>query len=270
LNLSDSGVPRKLTFINRNDGFFYGWTSAFATHDGGRTWKALDLQARWFADIKGRGTTAWVISYPCVKGTLCPYEVRSSADAGRTWSAPHPLPVGFSPEDAVAINDTGLVVASVPAGEIELTRDRGKTWSSVAARCAPTTLRSVFTTYDGNELWMLCQDAQQSVLSTLYVSADGGRSWSLRTKLPGYENAPLIYYSPDYSMMLVSTAPGTAVMTSNQMTIAITHDAGLTWKYVGPKDIRFQSLAFANAVDGWALDDNQHMWTTNDGGEHWH
>ena len=69
--------------------------------------------------------------------------------------------------------------------------------------------------------------------------------------------------------MLVSTSPGTALITSNQMTIAITHDGGLTWSTVGPEGILFQSLTFANATDGWALDNSQTVWTTSDGGDHW-
>ena len=266
---SDAGVPRQLTFINPNDGFEYGSTSAFATHDGGRTWKAVGLKPYWFASIKGRGTTAWVISYPCAKGTLCPYEVRLSVDAGRTWSAPHPLPVGFSPADAVAIADTGLLVASVPAGDIELTLDAGTTWRSVAAKCPPTTIRSVVTTYDGNELWVLCQGTQGSGFTKLFVSTDGGKSWTVRTNLPGSENKAPIYFSPDYSTKLVSTRPGTALITSNQMTIAITHDGGLTWSTVGLEGILFQSFTFASATDGWAVDNSTKIWTTSDGGDDW-
>ena len=269
LDVSDSGIPRHLTFINANDGFFYGSTSAFATHDGGRTWKALGLKASWFAEIKGRGTTAWVISYPCAKGVLCPYEVGLSVDAGRTWSAPHPLPVGFSPEDAVAIADTGLLVASVPAGDIELTLDAGTTWKSVAAKCPPTTFRSVVTTYDGNELWVLCQGTQGSGFSTLFVSTDGGRSWTFRTNLPGSENKAPIYFSPDFSTMLVSTRPGTALMASNQTTISITHDGGKTWTSAAEGGLLFQFMSFANATDGWAVDNSTKIWTTSDGGDHW-
>jgi photosystem II stability/assembly factor-like uncharacterized protein len=270
VDVSDSGIPRKLTFINTKDGFFYGSTSAFATHDGGRTWTPLDLQASWFAEIKGRGTTAWVISYPCAKGTLCPYEVRLSADAGRTWSAPHPLPMGFSPEDVVAIADTGLLVSSVPTGDMELTLDRGMTWTSIATHCPSTTFRSVVTTTDGNELWELCQGTSQVGSSKLFVSADSGKSWSLGTgRLPGFENKPPIYNSPDYSTMLVSSLPGTAVMASNQTTIAITHDGGRTWNYVGEPGLLFQSVSFANATDGWAVDNSSNVWTTSDGGNHW-
>jgi photosystem II stability/assembly factor-like uncharacterized protein len=187
-------------------------------------------------------------------------------DAGRTWSAAHALPAGFSPEDAVAIADTGLLVASVPAGGIELTLDAGTTWRSVAAKCPPTTARSVVTTDDGNELWVLCQG---SGFTKLVVSTDGGKSWTVRTKLPGSESKAPIYFSPDYSTKLVSTSRGTALITSNQMTIAITHDGGLTWSTVGPEGILFQSLTFANATDGWALDNRQIVWTTSDGGDHW-
>ena len=269
-NGSDAGVPHKITFINLNDGFVYGSTMAFATHDGGRTWKALTLQANWFAEIKGRATTAWAISYPCAKGILCPYEVRSSSDAGRTWSAPHSLPVGFSPEDAVAIGDTGLLLASVPTADIELTLDRGNTWSSLAGHCPATTFRSVLTTGDGNELWELCQGNQKSG-SKLFMSMDGGKSWALRTGPPESDKPlPTHYAMPiNYSWMLVATHAGSALMASNVTRIAITHDGGRSWATVGPEGILFQSMAFANANDGWAVDVSGVVWATSDGGDHW-
>ena len=264
-NGSDAGVPRKLTFINANDGFEYGSTAAFATHDGGRTWKALRLQPKWFALIKGRGTIAWVVSYPCVKGTLCPYEVRSSVDAGRTWSAPHPLPVGYSPDDAVAIAGTGLLLSSGPTGAIELTFDRGTTWSSVVSPCPENTMRSVVSTSDGIEVWELCQADVKPGSSKLFVSTDGGKSWSLRTSQPvSVKQIPMTF-----STIVVSTHAGTALMASDVMMIAITHDGGRSWSTIGPDGILFRSMTFANATDGWALDVNQNLWTTSDGGDHW-
>jgi BNR/Asp-box repeat len=264
-NGSDAGVPRKLTFLNGNDGFEYGSTAAFATHDGGRTWKAVGLQPNWFALIKGRGTMAWVISYPCPKGTVCSYEVRLSVDAGRTWSTPHSLPVGYSPDDGVAIADTGLLLSSEPTGDIELTLDRGTTWSSVAAHCPANTMRSVVTTSDGIELWELCLADVKPGSSKLFVSIDGGKTWSLRTSRP----ASVKQLPMNFSTILVSTHAGTAVMASDVMMIAITHDDGLTWRTVGPDGILFLSMTFANATDGWALDVNQSLWTTSDGGDHW-
>lgn len=263
---SDGGVPRKLTFINRNDGFEYGSSAAFVTHDGGRTWKAVGFQPSWFGLIKGRGTTAWVISYPCPKGTLCAFEVRSSVDAGRTWTAPQRLPIGYSPDYGAAIGDDGLLLSGGPTGNLEITLDRGTTWSSVATPCPASTMRSVVTTADGIELWDLCQTDVKPGTSKLFISTDSGRSWAARNALPAtIKQLPL-----DYSTMLVATGHGTALMASGLMSIAITHDGGLTWATVGPQGYPFGSLSFASATDGWALDLSENLWTTSDGGDHWH
>jgi photosystem II stability/assembly factor-like uncharacterized protein len=264
-NGSDAGVPRRLTFINANDGFEYGSTAAYVTHDGGRTWKPVSLHPSWFGLIEGRGTTAWVISYPCPKGKLCPFDVRSSVDAGRTWTAPQPLPVGFSPDYGTAIAENGLLLSAGPTGNIEITLDRGITWSLMATPCPESTMRSVVTTQDGIELWDLCQTDAKPGSSKLFISTDGGRSWAARNALP-----PTIKQLPlDFSTMLVATRARTAVMASGLTSIAITHDGGLTWATVGPEGFPFGLLRFANATDGWVLDFSERLWTTSDGGDHW-
>jgi photosystem II stability/assembly factor-like uncharacterized protein len=175
------------------------------------------------------------------------------------------LPEGFSPEDVVAIDDTGLLISSAPDGDIELTLDRGTTWSSIAPHCPANTMRSVVTTADGTELWELCQADVKPGTSKLFVSTDGGKSWSIRTSQPvSVKQLPM-----DFSTILVSTHAGTALMASDVMMIAITHDDGLTWSTVGPDSILIVSMSFADATDGWALDVNQNLWTTSDGGDHW-
>jgi photosystem II stability/assembly factor-like uncharacterized protein len=69
--------------------------------------------------------------------------------------------------------------------------------------------------------------------------------------------------------MLVSTRPGTALMASNQTTISITHDGGKTWTSAAEGGLLFQFMSFANATDGWAVDNSTKIWTTSDGGDHW-
>jgi photosystem II stability/assembly factor-like uncharacterized protein len=166
----------------------------------------------------------------------------------------------------VAIADIGLLISSAPVGHIELTLDRGTTWSSIAARCPANTMRSVVTTSDGVELWELCQADIKPGSSKLFVSTDGGKSWSLRASQP----ASVKQLPMDFSTILLSTHAGTALMASDAMMIAITHDDGLTWSTVGPNGILVQLMSFATATDGWALDVNQGLWTTSDGGDHWH
>jgi photosystem II stability/assembly factor-like uncharacterized protein len=139
----------------------------------------------------------------------------------------------------------------------------------VATKCPPSTIRSVVTTDDGNELWVLCQGELPTNFTKLFVSSDGGKSWSLRTELPG-SALPSPFASPDLAAMLVALHAGTAVIASNQITIFITHDGGLSWTPVGEDGLVFPFLTFANATDGWAVDGNhQDLWITTDGGAHW-
>jgi photosystem II stability/assembly factor-like uncharacterized protein len=263
---TDGGAPRTVHFVNRHDGFVSGGASAFATHDGGRTWGPTGLHPVFYASpaVVGRGSQAWVVSYPCVKGSLCPYEVRSSADAGRTWSSPFPLPMGLAPLGLVAIGSSGLLVSTVPYGEIELTTDGGATWSSIKSQCALNTFRALVTTADGNELWERCLGYQKGGPVQFFVSEDGGKSWSVH-KTSQLPSLPL----PDYSTVLVSPSAGTALTASDSSPISITHDRGLHWTVVGPSGVGFVSIRFANETDGWALDVNRNVWFTNDGGDHW-
>jgi len=263
---TDGGAPRRVQFINTNDGFVFGGTTAFATHDGGRTWGSVGVHPVFFAQngITGSGSRAWLVSYPCAKGSSCPYEVRSSVDAGRTWSSPYSLPGGFSPLDELAIGNQGLLISSVPSGDMALTLDGGATWTFIKTHCAVNTFRALVATVDGNELWELCLGYQKGS-QPLFVSEDGGKSWALRETSQFVPQQP----PPDYSTILVSTRAGTALTASILNTIQITHDGGVTWSNAGPDGFAFQTIRLANASDGWALDTNSNLWVTNDGGDHW-
>jgi photosystem II stability/assembly factor-like uncharacterized protein len=174
------------------------------------------------------------------------------------------LPAGFAPDGAVSVADTGLLISSA-AGDMELTLDRGATWKLVATHCPMGTTHTVVTTSDGNELWQLCLDSVRPGKSKLFVSTNGGKSWSLRTSPPLVEKI----FPSDASTILVSPRAGTAIFASNSETIKITHDGGRTWSAVGEPGIGFQSINFANATDGWAVASIQVVLTTSDGGDHW-
>src|SRR5712692_323285 len=133
--VTDGGAPRTIRFLNSRDGFVYGQTSAFVTHDGGKTWAPWGLQAVFVGTIALFNTTVWATTYPCAKGTLCAYEVRSSPDGGRTWSPAFKLPVGFSPENAVAFK-SGVLLSSPTQAALEMTTDLGFTWRSIKLPCA--------------------------------------------------------------------------------------------------------------------------------------
>jgi len=107
----DGDAPRTIRFANLLDGFVYGISGAYVTHDGGKSWQRLPVPAVFVYSIAVSGNRAWATTYPCPKSTPCQLEVRSSTDAGHTWLAPHQLPVGFSPEAPVAFPD-GLIMSS--------------------------------------------------------------------------------------------------------------------------------------------------------------
>lgn len=266
-NPTDGDAPRSIRVINPMDGFVYGGTVAFATHDGGRTWGTVGVNANFFAQhaITGRGNNAWLLTYPCPKATPCSYEVRSSVDGGKTWSSPSSLPAGFSPLDSIPIGSNGLLVSSAPLGDMELTHDGGTTWNLVRSQCGVDSPRALVAAADGNELWELCSSFQKFAPQKFFVSKDGGKSWSphATSQLPPEQSlAP-------FSIILVSTKPGTALTASNLSTISITHDGGATWTRVGPDGVAFQSIRFATTTQGWALDIYKNIWSTSDGGDHW-
>jgi len=261
---ADGGAPRHVHFINAQDGFVYGGVVAYVTHDSGRTWTSVALNQTFFAAMAGLGQQAWAITYPCAKGVNCSYEVRASVNAGRTWSPPHSLPLNFSPSDAIAFGSAGLFIAGGPVGDMELTKDAGASWTSIKSQCPANNFIAKVATVDGRELWLLCMD-YPNANKVLFVSENGGQTWSRRTtpQVSGQQAGS------GYLIALATSGPGTAVMATNESTITITHDGGRTWIQSGPLGFGFQAIRFGNATDGWALDVNQYIWATTDGGNHW-
>ena len=259
VSTTDGGAPRSIRFLNRQDGFVYGQTAAYVTHDGGRTWRGLGVPATFVASLTIAGTTVWAATYPCPKGTPCPYEVRSSVDGGRTWSTPQKLPMGFSPEDAAPFG-SGVLLSSPTTADMELTTDQGSTWRQIKLPCPPDSFRSTTTTADGVELWGVCQpnpDASgQFTFESLFVSEDSGKSWSQRN--PG----PL---RPGW---LVATRKHVALTSSTDATL-ITHDAGATWSPISLEGVGFAAARVKDSGWAWAIDTNRNLWGSADGGDHW-
>jgi len=260
----DGGGPRHVRFLNRLDGFVFGLSSAYVTHDGGRSWNNTGLPAVFIYDIAIGGKTVWAVTSPCAKGVLCQLEVRASLDGGRTWRAPHLLPAGFSPEALVAF-ESGVVMTKVPTGEMELTTDGGATWQAINSQCTGSPFRGYVATFDGKELWELCMGypdaASNSADKALFVSEDEGRSWAARaTSQPGSW-----LQQAGWPVWLVSNRAGVAFM-SGAPTALVTHDAGSTWAEVS---VQLSEMHFEGPSGGSALDGAGNIWVTSDGGEHW-
>lgn len=263
---TNGDAPRTIHFLNKSDGFVYGGSIALVTHDGGRTWARLNIPAVFVEFITGRGNLAWAATYPCGKGTSCPYEIRSSVDGGRTWSSPYEVPASLPPLQGVPFAASGLVVATFT--DLLITYDGGATWRVIKTSCTSTVLQEQIATSDGRELWLLCSDLgtqSGAVRQTLFVSEDAGVSWARRSiSSPGEVKG-----GSNRVIGLVSLADGTALYMPDGAGVVVTNDRGVTWKLAGPRDVRFASVRFCSAGDGWAVDSQEYIWATTDGGDHW-
>jgi photosystem II stability/assembly factor-like uncharacterized protein len=258
---SDGSGPRHVRFANRLDGFVYGYSGAFVTHDGGNTWNSAGLPAQFVYDIAIGGRTAWAVTQPCPKGSFCQFEVRSSIDGGRTWSPPHSLPQNFDPVIAAVGFDSGVVLGSLPVTGMEVTSDGGKTWRSIKTQCTGSPNGESIATSDGKELWELCFAPAGR---TLFVSADGGKSWSQRaTPRPSPAASPVAIPA-----WFISNRSHVAFMQGFPQPY-VTRDGGVTWNPVGSDQIQFGTMKFAGPVNGWALDTGMNLWVTTNGGDSW-
>jgi photosystem II stability/assembly factor-like uncharacterized protein len=255
--------PKIVRFLNAYDGFVYGYDGGYVTHDGGKTWAGLGLPARFVYQVVMAGGVVWAVTQPCPKGAYCQFEVRSSLDAGRTWSKAQPLPAGFDPMDAVAFPN-GLFLANQAPGDMLITSDLGTTWTAMAAQCPANPFNDRIATADGIELWELCTTTPgatgDTAAKSLAVSEDGGKSWKQRRAdgLPSSGVTPWI----------VSSRPHTAFMPAAEATL-VTHDAGFTWTPLAAPPARFDAIRFAGPLEGWATDGDRNIWITLDGGESW-
>jgi photosystem II stability/assembly factor-like uncharacterized protein len=264
---TDGGAPETVRFLNHRDGFVYGYSGAYITHDGGKTWTAAGLPAKFVYSIAAGGQTVWAVTSPCAKGAQCQLEVRRSIDGGRSWLAPHALPLGFFPEALVSF-PSGVMMSGVPLGDIQMTSDAGATWRAIKTQCPGNPFRGYVATSDGNELWQMClgylDPTSNAADKTLFVSEDAGRSWSQRATSQAGGALP----AAGYPAWLVSNRSHVAFL-SSAPTPLVTHDAGSTWTPVSLDGTALWLIRFAGPYAGWALEGTRNIWATNDGGETW-
>jgi len=154
---TDGDAPRLIHFLNARDGFVYGAAGVYASHDGGSTWTPLAVPFVFVGTLASYGDVVWLATYPCRKGTLCPYQVRRSADDGRTWSAPRDLPLNFSPEVASAFPSGLLLANPVSDFALQVTTDRGVSWRDIKSPCPVNSFRQSALSTDGGEIWVRCE-----------------------------------------------------------------------------------------------------------------
>ncbi len=256
----DGDSPRHIHFASMADGFVYGLGNAYATHDGGKTWSQMPGEFSSLLSITGFATI-WELLQPCSSGSRCPIAVRTSVDGGRTWWPAAALPRELQPDRVVAFGRSGLLLAGPGKGDMGITGDGGRSWRSIAGRCALDNPGNSVATADGTEIWQVCGTQTLGI----NVTTDGGARWVSRQN-PAVGNlvGPFVV-SPKLGMALLIASTTEAGIVSE---LLVSQDRGASWKSV-PGAKGFGAIVFCETGEAWTSDGYGNIWASADDGLNW-
>jgi photosystem II stability/assembly factor-like uncharacterized protein len=210
--------------------------------------------------------------------------VFQTTDGGATWiqtysndpnnpEAAESLPLGGIKSDLVPLDMQTAWVTGViySPGTLYLYRtgDRGATWSPVALELPPDA-ESFELGIDRDQMkfvsaadgFLAVRMAGESAQTAVYVTGDGGDTWSLTpTIIPGAGASDFL-------------SPQEAILFNGEQ-FYITRDAARTWTTVTPDIVfgdSFVTMDFITPLSGWLVTvaEEQHsLYRTHDGGATW-
>src|SRR5687767_8694033 len=178
-------------------------------------------------------------------------------DSGATWNGAATGTtqalnrISIVDEDSVVVSGGCIVRRSDDGGQ---TFER-LPWTASDARCAANVLVPQFTSDGGG--YLLLGDG--SVLRT----ADGGRTWSRRTAVPGTRAAGETFAPADVAF----TSPTEGVAATTQNRLYRTTDGAMSWTLVREHAASIKDVHFVTATVGFAAGAWLHR--TLDGGATW-
>jgi len=283
------------------DVFFYD-PGFYVSHDGGRAWAAAHQPGTVLA-VAAAGRSVWLVRADCRRGaSTCPLRLLESADGGRSWAASPAQPpgatvraVGGQPAQEPAAGQTWLLrtgrssgyVLSNPANDAApmwFTADAGMSWSRRQVRCGPIgAMSATLTAAPDGTLLAVCagQPTAGYQEKSSGRSADGGRSWTVRTPCPPPRFAchPGVPLDLGYLAQITAASASTGFLAGDRSPLLVTTDGGRHWRTVRPVigdsgGGTFQVI-FVSRRAGFVLGDDARnnelptIWRTTDGGTRW-
>ena len=297
------GAGLNVRFANTSDGWIYGGLASAAsgatvkpvlwsTHDRGLTWRqdpvrGLGRQDTIF-DLEASAGTAYLLESTTAYGTLA---VKSSPVSTDSWHPSSAPPLGWP---AGGGEQAGALVLAGSSGWLVEGNDRGTTgsarlehgrWGAWRPPCAavghsfsipvastPNSL--VASCVMGGFAYSLSKAAPRGAKlgsTWLYLSHDGGKTFTAGPELPAHIDGFAVLASPSPHSILASSSTA-----SGHEQVLASFDGGLHWSavYTDAQPNRTIDLAFPSPTRGVAVlrpyqGATSTMIMSFDGGHHW-
>lgn len=263
------GELSHVRFADAADGWLYD-PRLWATHDGGRTWRAVGLPAPVVALSARGGTSGTVLA---VLQAASGFQLWSSptgrdgwhqVGAAATLPAPGSVQLVRSGPAQVYLLDVNPAGAAGARATLVASADGGAHLEQQVDPCAANSFSQSLAVDSAGGLWLACGPEPASGAlqpgKELYRSTTGGRSWTGPLPLPG-----------EGSLGSVTAAtPTTALLTLDRAPLLQSRDGGQTWQAVAPDrgDSGFFAGGWVDPEHAYVLTSGE-LWWTADGGAHW-
>jgi photosystem II stability/assembly factor-like uncharacterized protein len=263
-----SGVSQ-VRFLDFKDGWAYG-PALYATHDGGRSWRAIFTRGGRVIDLSTAGRRAFaVVGFGCTGGGAhyaigCTrFTLFSTGASGNEWDGvTNASGAGQALPGALQLaGKRGYLLAG---GQLYAGPVSKGAWHRVSTASLPGCIRSGVSgpqliAPTTSALLLVCQDPRTSVL-TLYQAASSGLSWQRRGVVQAKGAAQSFAVTPSGTLVLATT---TGIYRSAD---------GRSWNPVLSKPAGgFSFVGMTTDTNGVAVAASQrrNVYITTDGGRTW-
>ena len=239
-------------------------STVFKTEDGGRHWRRqITLVGAWTGSIQFLDLTHGFVV------TSNPGRLYRTIDGGAHWK-----PIAVSQGDTIEITFADpqhgwLLVSQADRSQLPAifgTADGGDSWTPLSK--APKD--SYGPILRGSEVWLSARGNEAGPLR-VYVSVDGGVSWSSReVPRPPGSNPDASALSPFWAKVRALPGGGVAVLAHSGTELAqfVSFD-GSTWKYVARPPGEYLGIGYGNGSQWWSAGASGSLFESSDAGRTW-
>lgn len=267
--VSPGSTVRDLRFASIRDGWAFGG-ALYATHDGARTWRPVDVGGS-VLDLATDGSTTYAVVATCnAQGFTCEHaRLRSTPTSADRWRDVAGVAGGNGGQISLS-GRGGILLLTGGSGRNSLFVRTGSGWQPAAPPPCPTSVSAVSASAASARLFTFCgEGAAGSVYLTTYVSDLAGKAWQRQPgpalQVPNGEvsaagaTAEVVLVaagSPDRGGRLARSADG-----GRSWADAAVPQLANGWRYVGASS--------ASSLVGLPAQPDGSVWTSDDAGLHW-